>query len=221
MQRIGIIIIIIQLIGKNMHFYRMFQVQTTLKHDFFQAFPSQLGWTPPVRSNCPVGDNKRSRMPRLFVYEKRLYEPFGFPFFKALWHFSEGGGWQFYFHDISVDYLVGGFLATPLKNIGQNRSGSSSPIFGWKIKEMFELPPPSHCWWFRNPAGTSWGWSSFPSFTGNSYIPAGAGFLPSTVLIPLVSVNKALWNFSGGGALRWGGWLGWLISHKKKLKKYL
>ena len=130
--------------------------------------------------------------------------------------FRRGGGWQFYFHDISVDYLVGGFLATPLKNIGQNRSGSSSPIFGWKIKEMFELPPPSHCWWFRNPAGTSWGWSSFPLFTGNSYIPAGAGFLPSTVLIPLVSVNKALWNFSGGGALRWGGWLGWLISHKKK-----
>lgn len=43
MQRIGIIIIIIQLIGKNMHFYWMFQVQTTLKHDFFQAFPSQLG----------------------------------------------------------------------------------------------------------------------------------------------------------------------------------
>ena len=33
----------------------------------------------------------------------------------------------------------------------------------------------------RNPAIASWGWHCIPLFTGFLYIPAGAGFLPSTV----------------------------------------
>ena len=41
----------------------------------------------------------------------------------------------------------------------------------------------TYCWWFRNPACTSWGWYSSLShyIQGFRNIPGGAGFLPSTV----------------------------------------
>ena len=37
-----------------------------------------------------------------------------------------------------------------------------------------------NCWWFRNPAITSWG---IPLFTRFLHIPGGAGFLQSTVWV--------------------------------------
>ena len=42
----------------------------------------------------------------------------------------------------------------------------------------------SYCWWFRNPAFTSWYGKNIPLFSwfyNVLYIPGGAGFLPSTV----------------------------------------
>ena len=38
-----------------------------------------------------------------------------------------------------------------------------------------------YCWWFRTPTFTSW-YGKYHIIYGVLYIPAGAGFLPSTVL---------------------------------------
>ena len=63
--------------------------------------------------------------------------PFGFSLFvKALMKLFGGGGDIFTFVIFPLNYLVGGFLPISLKHIGQNRSGSSSPIFGVNIKHV-------------------------------------------------------------------------------------
>ena len=47
---------------------------------------------------------------------------------------------------------------------------------------FFQDPHRNYCWWFRNPAITSW-YGKYPIIYRVSYIPGpgGAGFLPSTV----------------------------------------
>ena len=42
-----------------------------------------------------------------------------------------------------------------------------------------------YCWWIRNPAINSW-YGRFPIVYKALYIPGGAGFLPSTVMMQIV-----------------------------------
>ena len=50
----------------------------------------------------------------------------------------------------------------------------------------------TYCWWFRNPAFTSWD-GKFPIIYRVLYIPGGAGFLPSTVVIHQPISSCHLW----------------------------
>ena len=52
-------------------------------------------------------------------------------------------------------------------------------IFRWR-KQQTNIETINYCWWFRNPAITSW-YGKYPMIYGVSYISSGAGFQPSTV----------------------------------------
>ena len=83
------------------------------------------------------------------------------------------------------------------------RAGWISPSFlgGFKTsalekhrepKQQCALSRSQYCWWFRNPASTSW-LVVLSRYLQGLYLPGGARFLPSTVVF--VGVEILQWNW--------------------------